>query len=50
MTAQPPLPDKWIKFLMDVYIQAQPPVLGTVDLKKIEEKAREAMQHHLRAF
>lgn len=50
MTAQPPLPDKWIKFLMDIYTLAQPPILGTVDLKEIEANAREVMRNHLRAF
>lgn len=50
MTAQPPLPDKWIQFLVDIYIQAQPPILGTVNIKEIEEKAREVMKNHLRAF
>ncbi|KIJ59033.1 hypothetical protein HYDPIDRAFT_101468 [Hydnomerulius pinastri MD-312] len=50
MTAQPPLPDKWTKFLMDIYIQAQPPVLGTVNVKEIEDKAREVMKDHLPAY
>lgn len=50
MTAPPPLPDKWTKFLAEIYLQAQPPVMGTVDIEKIEEKAREAMKNHIRAF
>jgi len=50
MTAQPPLPDKWTNFLRDIYVQGQPPILGTVNLKEIEEKAREVMKNHLRAF
>ncbi|KAH7885015.1 FMN-dependent alpha-hydroxy acid dehydrogenase [Phlebopus sp. FC_14] len=50
MTAPPPLPDKWTKFLMDIYIQAKPPVLGTVNLKEIEDKAKEVMKDHLRGF
>lgn len=50
MTAQPPLPDKWIKFLLDIYTLGEPPILGTVDPKEIEEKAREVMKHHIRAF
>ncbi|KAG8214907.1 FMN-dependent alpha-hydroxy acid dehydrogenase [Butyriboletus roseoflavus] len=50
MTAQPPLPDKWIKFLTDIYALAQQPILGTVDLKEIEEKAREVMRNHLPAY
>ena len=50
MTAQPPLPDKWTKFSLDIYGQAQPPVLGTVNIKEIEEKAREVMKNHLRSF
>lgn len=49
MTAPPPLPNKWTKFVTDVYMQAQPPLLGTVNVKKIEEKAREVMRDHLRA-
>lgn len=50
MTAQPPLPDKWTKFMTDIYTQARPPVLGTVNVEMIEEKAREVMKDHLRAF
>ncbi|KIK79244.1 hypothetical protein PAXRUDRAFT_834201 [Paxillus rubicundulus Ve08.2h10] len=50
MTAQPPLPDKWTKFLMDIYMQAQLPVLGTVDIKEIENKAREVMKDHIAAY
>lgn len=50
MTAPPPLPDKWVQFFLDIYIQAQPPILGTVNLKEIEDKAREVMKDHLRAF
>ncbi|KAF9223352.1 FMN-dependent alpha-hydroxy acid dehydrogenase [Gyrodon lividus] len=50
MTAQPPLPDKWTKFLMDIYIQAQPPILGTVNIKEIEGKAREAMKDYISAY
>jgi hypothetical protein len=50
MTAQPPAPDKWITFLLDIYINGQPPILGTVNIKEIEEKAREVMKNHLRAF
>jgi len=50
MTAKPPLPDKWTKFLLDIYKSGQPPLLGTVDIKEIEEKAREAMKDHLPAY
>ena len=50
MTTQPPHPDKWTKFLMDIYMQAQPPILGTVNIKEIEEKAREVMKDHMRTF
>ncbi|KAN0088010.1 FMN-dependent dehydrogenase [Tylopilus felleus] len=50
MTAPPPLPDKWVQFFLDIYIQAQPPILGTVNLKEIEDKAREVMKDHLPAY
>ncbi|KAF9233239.1 FMN-dependent alpha-hydroxy acid dehydrogenase [Melanogaster broomeanus] len=50
MTAQPPLPDKWTQFLLDIYTQGQPPVLGTVNIKEIEEKARHAMKHLIPAY
>ena len=50
VNAPPPLPDKWLQFMVDIYIQAQPPTLGTVNIKEIEEKAREVMKDHLRAF
>ncbi|KAF8547078.1 FMN-dependent alpha-hydroxy acid dehydrogenase [Imleria badia] len=50
MTAQPPLPDKWTKFLTDIYIHAQPPILGTVNIKEIEDKARQAMKDHLPSY
>lgn len=33
---------------MQVYQEGQPPVLGTVDIKEIEEKAREAMKDDIR--
>ncbi|KAI9566201.1 FMN-dependent alpha-hydroxy acid dehydrogenase [Boletus coccyginus] len=50
MTAQPPLPNKWTDFLRDIYLQGQPPILGTVSVKEIEEKAREVMKNHLPAY
>lgn len=33
---------------MDIYAQVKPPVLGTVAVKEIEDKAREAMKDNLR--
>lgn len=50
MTVQAPLPNKWTKYLVDVYVQGHPPILGTVDIKTIEEKAREAMKDHMAAY
>ncbi|KAF8835942.1 hypothetical protein BDN67DRAFT_376589 [Paxillus ammoniavirescens] len=50
MTAQPPLPNKWTKFLTDIYVQGQSPVLGTVSIKEIEDKAREFMTNHIGEF
>lgn len=50
MTAPPPLHDKWAKWLLDIYAHAQPPVLGTVNIKEIEEEARQVMKDHLRTF
>ncbi|KAG9308452.1 FMN-dependent alpha-hydroxy acid dehydrogenase [Chiua virens] len=50
MTAPHPLPDKLTKFLSEIYMQAQPPILGTVNIKEIEDKAREVLKDHLCAF
>jgi len=49
MTAIPPEPSRWIKYLLDIYETATPPVMGTVAVKEIEDKAREVMKDHLRA-
>lgn len=50
MTALPAKPTKWTNFLLSIYGQAKLPVLGTVSVKEIEDKAREVMKDHLREF
>ncbi|KAI5988368.1 FMN-dependent alpha-hydroxy acid dehydrogenase [Pisolithus albus] len=50
MTAEIPLPNKWTNYLVDIYVRGRPPVLGTVNIKDIEEKAREAMKDHMPAY
>ncbi|KAH7928758.1 FMN-dependent alpha-hydroxy acid dehydrogenase [Leucogyrophana mollusca] len=50
MTALAPPKDKWVDFLLNIYGSGKPPVMGTVDIKQIEEKAREAMKDHLPAY
>ena len=48
MTAAPPIASRWMDFLVTIYQGGQPPLLGTVDIKVIEEKAREAMKDDIR--
>ncbi|KAI5995173.1 FMN-dependent alpha-hydroxy acid dehydrogenase [Pisolithus albus] len=50
MTAEVPLPNKWTNYLVDIYVRGRPPVLGTANIKDIEEKAREAMKDHMPAY
>lgn len=50
MTAEVPLPNKWTNYLVDIYVRGRPPVLGTVNIKDIEEKAKEAMKDHIPAY
>ncbi|KAI6115261.1 FMN-dependent alpha-hydroxy acid dehydrogenase [Pisolithus thermaeus] len=50
MTAKNPPPNKWTNYLVDIYVQGRPPVLGTVNIKNIEEKAQEAMKDHIAAY
>ncbi|KAI6114488.1 FMN-dependent alpha-hydroxy acid dehydrogenase [Pisolithus sp. B1] len=50
MTAKNPPPNKWTNYLVDIYVQGRPPVLGTVSIKDIEEKAKEAMKNHIAAY
>lgn len=46
----PAKPDanQWINFAMNIYKEGKPPLLGTVDIKEIEDKAREAMKDDIR--
>lgn len=48
MTTLAPAPSKWMDFMIKIYTNGQPPVLGSVSIKDIEEKAREVMKDHLR--
>ena len=37
-------PSKWSKYQTDLYATRGPPPLGTVNLKELEDKAREKMK------
>ncbi|OAX37583.1 FMN-dependent alpha-hydroxy acid dehydrogenase [Rhizopogon vinicolor AM-OR11-026] len=50
MTALAPQPTKWTNYLMNIYGQAKLPILGTVAVKEIEDKAREAMKDKMPAY
>ncbi|KAG1741988.1 oxidoreductase [Suillus lakei] len=50
MTTQPPPPNKWISWLSEIYSSGKGPVLGTVDVQEIEDKAREVMQDNSTAY
>ncbi|KAI6039659.1 FMN-dependent alpha-hydroxy acid dehydrogenase [Pisolithus marmoratus] len=50
MTAEAPLPNKWTNYLVDIYTKGRLPVLGTVNIKEIEEKAKEAMKDQISAY
>lgn len=40
---------KWSSYMSELYASRKPPILGTVDVKKVEEKAREKMKDSLGA-
>ena len=42
-TIAPP-PNRWVTWLHEVYSSGTPPVLGTVDIQEIEDKAREVLK------
>jgi len=48
MTATPTVSNQWTNFSLDIYKEGQPPLLGTVDIKEIEDKAREVMKDDIR--
>ncbi|KAG9311169.1 oxidoreductase [Chiua virens] len=48
-TVAPPL-SKWVAWLFDIYASGKPPVLGTVDVQEIEDKAREVLKDNPSAF
>ena len=37
---------KWSSYLIELYASRKPPVTGTVDVDKLEAKAREALKDH----
>lgn len=41
---------QWSDFLVNIYRGGKPPLMGTVDIKEIEDKAREAMKDDIRKF
>ncbi|KAH7886886.1 oxidoreductase [Phlebopus sp. FC_14] len=48
-TVAPPL-SRWVTWLLGIYGSGKPPVLGTVDVHEIEEKAREVLKNQQSAF
>ncbi|KIJ15855.1 (S)-2-hydroxy-acid oxidase [Paxillus involutus ATCC 200175] len=48
-TVVPPI-SKWVAWLFDIYGSGKPPVLGTVDIQEIEDKARDALKDNPSAF
>ncbi|KAG1727927.1 oxidoreductase [Suillus paluster] len=50
MAAQPPPPNKWTSWLSQIYSSGKGPVLGTVDMQEIEDKAREIMKDNSIAY
>lgn len=48
MAATPTVSHQWTNFSLDIYKEGRPPLLGTVDIKEIEDKAREAMKDDIR--
>ena len=42
-TIAPPT-NKWVAWLSEMYSSGKPPVLGTVDIQEIEDKAREVLK------
>lgn len=50
MTATPTISNQWTNFSLDIYKEGQPPLLGTVDIKEIEDKAREVMKDDIPAY
>ena len=48
MAATPTVSNQWTNSSLDMYKEGRPPLLGTVDIKEIEDKAREAMEDDIR--
>ncbi|KIJ63950.1 hypothetical protein HYDPIDRAFT_154898 [Hydnomerulius pinastri MD-312] len=48
-TVAPPL-SRWVAWLFGIYGSGKPPVLGTVDVEEIEEKAKQALKDQPSAF
>ena len=43
-TVAPP-PSRWVAWLFGIYGSGKPPVLGTVNIQEIEDKAREVLKN-----
>ncbi|KAG0701525.1 FMN-dependent dehydrogenase-domain-containing protein [Suillus ampliporus] len=50
MAGQPPPPNKWTSWLSQIYGSGKGPVLGTVDMQEIEDKACEVMKDNSTAY
>jgi len=50
MTTSFPTSNKWTEFQRNIYVAGKPPLLGTVDMKEIEENAREKMKDHIGSY
>jgi hypothetical protein len=39
-------PPKWSRYAIEIYMKRQPPMLGTVDWKQLQENARQALKDY----
>ncbi|EGN97891.1 hypothetical protein SERLA73DRAFT_109154 [Serpula lacrymans var. lacrymans S7.3] len=50
MDPKAPHPDRWSSYLSEIFTSGKPPVLGTVDIKEIDERAQEVLKRDSPAY